>query len=47
MAPAAEPKVLFASEIQVTDAEQYQQYVAQAPAALQAYGGSFIVRGGN
>ena len=47
MVHAAEPKALFVNEIQVTDAEQYQQYVAQVTATLQAYGGSFIVRGGN
>ena len=33
-------------EMHVTDMEQYRQYMAAAPAAVKAYGGEYIVRGG-
>ncbi|WP_028063792.1 DUF1330 domain-containing protein [Solirubrobacter soli] len=34
------------AEMDVHDAEQYEQYKAAAPAAIDAYGGSYIARGG-
>ncbi len=30
----------------VTDMEQYQQYMKLTPAILEKYGGSFVIRGG-
>jgi uncharacterized protein (DUF1330 family) len=33
-------------EMHVTDMEQYRQYMAAAPAAVKAFGGEYIVRGG-
>jgi len=33
-------------EMHITDAEQYKQYMAAAPAAVKAYGGEYLVRGG-
>jgi uncharacterized protein (DUF1330 family) len=33
-------------ETDVTDPEQYQQYMAASPAAIVAGGGRFLVRGG-
>ena len=33
-------------EMHITDAEQYKQYMAQAPAAVKAFGGEYLVRGG-
>ena len=33
-------------EMHVTDPEQYQQYMAEAPATVRAYGGEYLVRGG-
>jgi uncharacterized protein (DUF1330 family) len=33
-------------EMHITDAEQYKQYMAQAPATVKAFGGEYIVRGG-
>jgi uncharacterized protein (DUF1330 family) len=44
---AAEPKASVVNEIQVSDADKYQEYTAQVPATLLPYGGAFIVRGGN
>jgi uncharacterized protein (DUF1330 family) len=37
---------LFA-EIEVTDPEAYQQYMPLAAAAIAAFGGRFLIRGGN
>jgi len=34
------------AEIEVTDPEQYKQYMAASPGAVAAGGGTFIVRGG-
>ncbi|MCR9220671.1 MAG: DUF1330 domain-containing protein [Alphaproteobacteria bacterium] len=34
------------ARVQVHDMEQYKQYMALSPGALEAYGGRFIVRGG-
>jgi uncharacterized protein (DUF1330 family) len=33
-------------EMHITDMEQYKQYMAEAPAAVKAYGGEYLVRGG-
>jgi len=33
-------------DMQVTDPEQYKQYMAAAPAAVKAAGGEYLVRGG-
>jgi len=33
-------------EMKITDLEQYKQYMAEAPAAVKAHGGEYIVRGG-
>ena len=33
-------------EMHITDMEQYKQYMAAAPAAVKAYGGEYLVRGG-
>ncbi|MCI0890773.1 MAG: DUF1330 domain-containing protein [Chloroflexi bacterium] len=33
-------------EIEVVDAETYGEYVAQAPATVEQYGGRYLVRGG-
>jgi len=34
------------ARITVTDPEQYKEYTKLTPAAIEAYGGKFIVRGG-
>lgn len=33
-------------DMQITDMEQYKHYMAQAPAAVKAAGGEYLVRGG-
>jgi uncharacterized protein (DUF1330 family) len=33
-------------EMHITDPEQYKQYMAEAPAAVKAHGGEYLVRGG-
>jgi uncharacterized protein (DUF1330 family) len=33
-------------EMQITDPEQYRQYMAAAPALVKAHGGEYLVRGG-
>ena len=33
-------------EMHITDADQYKQYMAAAPASVQAFGGEYLVRGG-
>jgi len=33
-------------DMQVTDPEQYKKYMAEAPAAVKAVGGEYLVRGG-
>lgn len=33
-------------EIEVVDAETYAEYVQQAPATVEQYGGRYLVRGG-
>jgi len=34
------------ADVKVTDPEQYKQYTALSPAAIEAAGGRFLVRGG-
>ena len=34
------------ARVQVTDWERYREYTKATPAAIQTYGGRFIVRGG-
>ena len=33
-------------DMKVSDPEQYKQYMAAAPAAVKAFGGEYLVRGG-
>ncbi len=33
-------------EMKINDAERYKAYMAQAPAAVKAFGGEYLVRGG-
>ena len=33
-------------EMHITDPEQYKHYMAAAPAAVKAFGGEYLVRGG-
>lgn len=33
-------------DMQISDLEQYKQYMAAAPAAVAAHGGEYLVRGG-
>jgi uncharacterized protein (DUF1330 family) len=33
-------------EMQISDPEQYKQYMAAAPAAVKYFGGEYLVRGG-
>ncbi len=40
------PAAYLIVDMQVTDPEQYQQYMAEAPAAVKAAGGEYLVRGG-
>ncbi|MEY2951981.1 MAG: hypothetical protein RLZZ401_68 [Pseudomonadota bacterium] len=40
------PSAYIIVDMQITDAEQYKQYMAAAPAAVAAAGGEYLVRGG-
>jgi len=33
-------------EMNITDMERYKQYMAEVPAAVKAFGGEYLVRGG-
>ncbi len=33
-------------EMNISDPERYKQYMAEAPAAVKAFGGEYLVRGG-
>ena len=33
-------------EMKISDLEQYKRYMAEAPAAVKAHGGEYLVRGG-
>ncbi len=40
------PAAYIIVDMQITDMEQYRQYMAAAPAAVAAAGGEYLVRGG-
>ena len=40
------PAAYIIVDMQISNLEQYQQYMAQAPAAVAAAGGEYLVRGG-
>jgi uncharacterized protein (DUF1330 family) len=40
------PAAYLIVEMKVTDPEQYKRYMAEAPAAVKAAGGEYLVRGG-
>ena len=40
------PPAYLIVEMQISNPEQYQQYMAAAPAAVAAAGGDYLVRGG-
>jgi uncharacterized protein (DUF1330 family) len=40
------PVAYLIVEMHITDPERYKQYMAAAPAAVQAAGGEYLVRGG-
>ena len=40
------PTAYIIVDMQISNMEQYQQYMAQAPAAVAAAGGEYLVRGG-
>jgi len=40
------PAAYIIVDMQISNMEQYQQYMAQAPAAVAAAGGEYLVRGG-
>jgi uncharacterized protein (DUF1330 family) len=40
------PAAYLIVEMNITNAEQYKQYMATAPAAVKAAGGEYLVRGG-
>ena len=43
---AAVPCAYVIVDMKITDAERYAQYMAEAPAAVAAFGGEYLVRGG-
>ena len=40
------PVAYLIVEMKITDPEQYKKYMAEAPAAVKAAGGEYLVRGG-
>ena len=40
------PAAYIIVDMQITDMDQYKQYMAAAPAAVAAAGGEYLVRGG-
>jgi len=40
------PAAYLIVEMQITDPERYREYMAAAPAAVEAAGGEYLVRGG-
>jgi uncharacterized protein (DUF1330 family) len=40
------PAAYLIVEMKITDPEQYKKYMAEAPAAVKAAGGEYLVRGG-
>ena len=41
------PSAYIIVDMQISNPEQYKQYMAQAPAAVKAAGGEYLVRGGH
>jgi uncharacterized protein (DUF1330 family) len=41
------PKAYVINEIHVSDAAMYKQYADQALATVEAFGGRYLIRGGN
>ncbi len=40
------PDAYLLVTMNITDPERYKQYLAEAPAAVKAFGGEYLVRGG-
>jgi uncharacterized protein (DUF1330 family) len=40
------PAAYVIVEMKITDLEQYQRYMAEAPASVKAAGGEYVIRGG-
>ena len=40
------PSAYLIVDMQITDMDQYRRYMAEAPAAVKAAGGEYLVRGG-
>jgi uncharacterized protein (DUF1330 family) len=40
------PAAYLIVDMQITDMDQYRRYMAEAPAAVKAAGGEYLVRGG-
>ncbi len=40
------PAAYVIVDMKISDPEQYQRYMAMAPAAVKAFGGEYLVRGG-
>lgn len=40
------PAAYLIVDMQISDLAQYKQYMAEAPAAVAAFGGEYLVRGG-
>jgi uncharacterized protein (DUF1330 family) len=40
------PNAYIIVDMKISDAERYKQYMAAAPAAVKAFGGEYLVRGG-
>ncbi|TNF61677.1 MAG: DUF1330 domain-containing protein [Burkholderiales bacterium] len=40
------PAAYIIVDMQISDPQQYRQYMAEAPAAVKAAGGEYLVRGG-
>ena len=40
------PTAYVIVDMKISDPEQYKQYMAAAPAAVAAFGGEYLVRGG-
>ena len=40
------PAAYLIVDMQISDMEQYKQYMAAAPTAVKAAGGEYLVRGG-
>jgi uncharacterized protein (DUF1330 family) len=40
------PEAYVIVDMKITDPEQYKNYMAAAPAAVKAFGGEYVIRGG-